>query len=213
MGNFFKLKLREFGKSYEKLNRKRQLAVLLAIFIMSTLIFSQLMLFKSMDKLKEHRDEFASLNNKQLTQTKEKSEIILMQAYKSEKNLLKTKKDLTDEISKLLKSNDSKKYNDPVQLQATLKKVIEETNGLKVTSLKNIPSVVKTEDIDSVLTKHSFELIVDGDFQSIYDLLNNIELFDDIHVSVIEISKVESSSISSKMNFYVLNINKHIFSF
>ncbi len=214
MNQFVTSKIKSLSQSYEKLEPKKKKSVLFAVFFGSVLLFSELLLLQPLDKVKAASEESAKLNDQSNSLRKEKADIALEKAYKSEKNLMKQRGDLKKEIEVLLSQGGNKNYLDSVELQKTLEQVIRETKGLNMVSFKNNPtSNVKQDDNESILVKHNFDLVVQGSFQNIFDLLSNVEMLNGINIESINISKNPQGDLLAQINFYVLNTNKHIFTF
>ncbi len=207
-------KLKDFNKTYDKLEPKKQKLIMFSIFLATGLLFAEFLLFKSIDKVNSAQQEFTKLSKEQNKIAKEKSEFVLDRAYKSDKNLEKTEADLKQEISTLLKNSVNQTYTNPNELQKTLENVIQQTNGLKMTSFKNKQPTKQTKNgEESILTKHNFELVVNGGFQNIFELISNIETLKGIQVENFHIYKDKNNKLSAKIDFYVLNTNHHLITF
>ncbi len=211
---YIQSKIKDFNKTYDKLEPKKQKLIMFAIFLSTSLIFAEFLLFKSIDKTSISQQEFLKLTEEKNKIAKENAAFLLEKAYKSDKNLEKTEATLKEEVSNLLKNSVNQNLTNPEQLQKTLENVIRQTNGLKMRSFKNkIPTQDKQDGQTSILIKHNFELVVNGGFQNIFDLISNIETINGIQVENFYIYKDKNNKLSAKIDFYVLNTSNHLIKF
>lgn len=211
---YIQSKIKDFNKNYDKLEPKKQKLIMFAIFLSTSLIFAEFLLFKSIDKTSISQQEFLKLTEEKNNIAKENAAFLLEKAYKSDKNLEKTEATLKEEVSNLLKNSVNQNLTNPEQLQKTLENVIRQTNGLKMISFKNkIPTQDKKDGQTSILIKHNFELVVNGGFQNIFDLISNIETINGIQVENFHIYKDKNNKLLAKIDFYVLNTSNHLIKF
>lgn len=212
MKAFIKLKLREINKSYEKMEKSRKAVLLFGIFSALSLMLTETFMFSSLDSYNKNKDVFAKLEIEKENLEKEKQTIMLKNAYKTEKSLLRKKEDLVKEIGELLK-NDNGNYIVSEKVTELIGKIVEKTEELKMVSFSNIPSSKPEEKNIDVLIRHNFNLKVKGSFQGTYDLLNHLNQIGGLHISSINIEKLTEGVVSTSLELYVINTNKDILNF
>ena len=216
MKSLLRSKFNQFNRFYDKLSRNRQMLILAAIFLLSFLWLLNTFLLGSLDRYKVTQDKFDEVNTQKTSALKERDALLLKNAYSSEKNMLKQKKDLLIEIEYLLKSTKNSNYIPSENVASLIQKVVSSVKQVRVVSFKNvlgnIPGQAK-EVNSSVLIKHNFNIRVTGDFQGIYELLISLEKLHGINISIVEIIKEDNGSITASFDFYVLNTNKNILNF
>lgn len=211
MRSIIKLKFKEINNTYEKMEKSRKKVILFGIFVGLSLFFTETLLFKSMDKYQISEDEFKKELNSKESKIKEREAILLKNAYKTEKSLLKQKNDLMNEIDELLKKDKSKNYIAAENVPNLIGDVANKINQLKMVSFKNIPNSEKSKE-ETIIVKHGFSLKVSGSFQGMYALLVNLENIDGINVSNVNIEK-DKDLLTSTIDFYVLNTTKNVINF
>lgn len=215
MKAILKTKLKDFNKKYGKMAKPRKVVLLSGIFIGFSALIMGALLFPSLDKYKESSENYELLQKEKIALLKEKEEVLLKKAYKSEPSLLKQKKDLLVEIDRILKTNKDGNYIAPEDVPKLIENIVKNINQVKIVSFKNIPNASTTnkeENQSNVLVKHHFKVEVNGTFQGIYDVLNNLEKINGINISMVEIKKV-NNGVDATFNFYVINTNKNILNF
>lgn len=211
MKSMIKLKLKEINNTYEKMEKSRKRVILFGVFIGLSLVFTETLLFKSMDKYQISEAELKKELDSKESKRKEKETILLKNAYKTEKSLLKQKTDLIKEIDTLLQKDKSKNYIAAESVPKLIGDVVSKINQLKMVSFKNVlnGSAIKEE---TIIVKHVFSLSVTGSFQGVYDLLVNLENIDGINVSNVSLEK-DKDLLTSTIDFYVLNTTKNVINF
>jgi len=218
MNAILKVKFKEFNKVYEKMTKPRRILVLSSIFVGISVLIMGTLMFPSLDKFKESKENLEVLTNEKNQLIKEKDAALLQKAYKSEKSLLKQKNDLLVEIDKMLKENKDSNYIPPENVPKLLESIIKNINQVKIISLKNIPNAPSNPAINSetstsdILIKHNFNIKVSGSFQGIYDVLSNLEKIKGINMTLVDIQKLDTG-LEANFNIYVINTNKDILNF
>lgn len=214
-----KNKLREFNKTYEHMEKSRKMILLGGIFVGVSVILMQTFMFPSVDKNAAAIEKVEGLESQKTNITKDKEMLLLKNAYKTEKSLLKQKSDLLHDIDTLLKSNEKSNYIPSDEVPQLIEKVVRNVGQVKIVSFNNIPNAASnnTENKSSILIKHNFNMKISGSFQGMYDVLTSLEQIKGINISMVEVEvkkeKESGDSISTNFNFYVMNTNKNILNF
>lgn len=217
MKALLKIKLREFNKSYENMPKYRKMILLGGIFVGISFILMETFMLPSIDKYTAFSEKRESLQAQKANSLKEKESIILKNAYKTEKSLLKQKSDILADIDKMLKNNDESNYIPSEEVPKLIENVVMNIGQVKVVAFRNIPgnnAGANANNNASVLIKHNFNIKMQGSFQGTYDVLSSLEKIKGINVSMVEIEKdKEGAGVSANFNFYVVNTNKNILNF
>lgn len=212
MINKVKNKIYLFNFIYEKMSNFRKKILMISVFLILSLMLTETLFFKSLDKYKLVTEEINHINEKNNSILKEKEEIYLKNAYKTEKSLLKQKKDLSLQIDNLLKTNKIKNFINSEEIPLLIEKVVNNISSLNLIDFKNIVSINTNVEKENILIRHSFYLSVNGNFSSIYSLLKNIEKIEGVNLTEFKLEKNKDNLVAN-FNFYVLNTNKNIINF
>jgi hypothetical protein len=197
--------------------KSRKMILLGGIFIGISFVLMGTFMFPSVDKFKASSENFEGLQSQQASALKEKESIILKNAYKTEKSLIKQKTDILADIDKMLKNNKNSNYIPSEDVSKLIESIVGNVGQVKIIAFRNIPNADSSPSNganNSVLIKHNFNIKIQGSFQGVYDVLTSLEKIKGINISTVEVEKSkEDNGVSANFNFYVVNTNKNILNF
>ena len=208
--------IKKLNQKYEKIEIKKKILLLLGIFCVVIVICSEYLFFGSLDSFNKSSEARKEQMQNKLTLQKQKQDLALSIAEKSQNNLQKQKQDLTKDVEKLLNTNKQISYVSPQKIPEIIGKIIDQVGSLSIMDFRNIPSSPSNAEVSSSsvseLINHNFILEVSGSYQAVYDLLNKFKESNIVHVNSVVINKKEMN-LNAKIEFYVINTNKNIVSF
>lgn len=202
---------KKWARRYEKLDAQKKNIVLIVAFFLISMIMAEYLLFKSVDSFNQVSTARQETMEEKVRLLKQKEQIALANAQKTQSSLLKQKQDLSKEVDNLLGQSKSLSYVSAQKMPELIGKIINQVGSLNIIDFKNIP-LEPSQSSGSILIKHSFSLNVSGSYQAIYDLVDKLKESGSVHLSAINLEK-KDTTIVAQIDFYLINTNKSVMSF